>query len=102
MTDLSDIYINIDNVPTTPMRRAWSGTGTISIPRNDSRNGITIEAAAANTGTITYQYVGGPNTNAVMDLLPGGAVENSRVKGNNCILGLTVTCGSDAARIEEW
>lgn len=102
MADISDIYINYSNVPTTPMRRAWSGSGTITIPRNDSRNGITIQAAAANTGTITYQYTGGPNTCAVFDLTAGGATENSRKKGNNSVLGLTVTCGADSARIEEW
>lgn len=102
MTDLSDIYINISNVPTTPMRRAWSGTGTITIPRNDSRNGLTIEADPANAAAITYQYTGGPNTNAVMKLSAGGSVENSRKKGNNSILSCVVTCGSDAAIIEEW
>lgn len=102
MADISEIYINYDNVPTTPMRRSRSGTGIITIPRNDSRNGLTIEADPDNTASITYQFTGGPNTNAIFELTPGGSVEFSRKKGNNPILACSVVCAGQAALIEEW
>ena len=102
MADISEIYINYDNVPTTPMRRSWTNTGTFVVPRNDSRNGITIQNDISSASVITYQYTGGPNTNPTFDLSPGGGVENSRVKGNNSILAITIVAGADTVNVEEW
>lgn len=102
MADISETYINYDNTLKTFTRKSHSGTGTIVVPRNDQRTGLTIEAAAANTGNITYQFTGGPNTNGVFDLMPGGAVEFNIKKGNLPILACTVTCGGQSVIIEEW
>lgn len=105
MADPSEVYINYDNVITTPIPRDWSklvtvANAAINVPRNDSRNGLTVENDTANAGTTSVTDPSG----TIFTLSPGGAQSWSRKSGENPIGAFIVkhSANTEIVRIKEW
>lgn len=105
MPDTFDPYINYDNVPTTPSPKDWSvlvtvANAAINVPRNDSRNGLSVENDVANIGITSVTDPSG----TIFTLAPGGAQTWTRKKGENPIGAFVVKHNTNAeiVRIKEW
>lgn len=105
MADISEVFINYDSVPTTPMPRDWSklvtvANAAINVARNDSRNGLTVENDVANNGITSVTDPSG----TIFTLAPGGAQTWSRKRGENPINVFVIkhSANTEIVRIKEW
>lgn len=105
MADISEIFINYDNVITTPIPRDWSklvtvANAAINVPRNDSRNGLTVENDVANAGITSVTDPSG----TIFTLAPGGAQTWNRQRGENPINAFVIkhSANAEIVRIKEW
>lgn len=105
MADVSDVYINYDNVPTTPVPvdrsvLVTTANAAINILRNDSRNGLTVENDVANLGTTSVTDPSG----TIFTLSHGGAQTWSLQKRENPTGAFVVkhSANTEIVRIKEW
>lgn len=105
MADVSDVYINYDNVTSTFMPTDRSvlvtvANAAINILRNDQRHGLTVENDIANAGTTSITDPSG----TIFTLGPGGSQKWIR-RGDEIPIGAFVvkhSANTEIVRIKEW